>query len=338
MKMERRVAVVVVNYNTKRLLERCLLSVQQVVCDGIAEVIVVDNGSSDGSAELVRGRYPEVTILQNDRNRGFAAACNQGICASGAELILLLNSDAYLHAGSLESMVRCFDRDSEVKAAGPRLLNDDGSVQRSWYRFPSSAKVFAGLIRVSEVAYRLARIGGVRWLIEGAVGTVVPESGRLPGEKDFDYLTFACFMIRRPVLERLGGLDEGLGFYHEDCDIGFKLRRGGYRVAYMGEAVVTHSGGMSSGLVPKWAFVQYYRSLLIVVRRHLGRWVEVKMRVAVGFGVLIRAAIERMRGRESVVLGGVYKRSQRRGDRTDETGSWVTYREVLRLAARGVSE
>jgi hypothetical protein len=255
------VDVVVVSYNTRDLLRACLNSIHEA-CQGTpVRTIVVDNGSLDGSRDLVRGAFPEVNLIAMDRNVGFGAANNRGMRAGAADYILFLNSDAELKPGAVCSLAAVLDQYPECVAVGPRLIYPDGRFQPSCRRFPTLLRSFwmtAGLHRrfpdwmtsqhswLSESEHRLA--------------TAV------------DMVSGACFLIRRSYLESIGGFDENVFFYEEEMDLFLPARRRGLTVRYCVEAEVIHHHGASSGIggPNDTALYHLYRSKYYVFRKHYG--------------------------------------------------------------------
>lgn len=250
-----RVSVVVVSYNTRDLLRCCLDSVVANASD--AEVIVVDNASTDGSAELVRERYPDAQLIRNARNVGFARATNEGIRAATGDMILWLNSDAWLTPGALGRLCQTLDANPTVGAVGPRLCYPDGRLQPSAQRFPDP---LAHLVGAAE----LYRLPWVRRRFNGA---------RHPGwdhdrPADVDWLTGACLLVRHACLDRVGLLDEGYFMYAEEMDWCYRACRAGWRIRFEPAAEVVHVGGGSSSASRYSLIVAQYRSLDRFCNRH----------------------------------------------------------------------
>ena len=242
-------SVVIVSWNTRALLNACLLAVEQAACAAAplaVEVIVVDNGSTDGSVELVRTRFLGVRLIENAENAGFAQANNQGIAAATGEALLLLNSDAFLPRGALADMARFLDEHPQAGAVGCRLLNLDGSFQASYARFPtlwSEVSLMAGL------AQRL-------------IGPHAPSPSPLPGERAHrvDWVAGAAILARRAALLTVGGFDPGFFMYSEETDLCRRLWQGGRQVWYAPEIAVFHVGGGSTRRRRTENYVQLYRS------------------------------------------------------------------------------
>lgn len=212
-------SVVVVSFNTRDLLRACLTSVRRFETG--AEIIVVDNASRDGSVEMVRAEFHEVTVIEAGRNLGFAGANNLGIAVATRPVIVLLNSDAELLDDSLSRCAARLATDPSLGAVHPRLVGADGNPQQCEYPLPS-------LDRCMRTAARVPSAPGAR-----------------PGRT---WLAGTALVIRREALATVGGkLDDGYFIYWEDADLSAQLRRAGWRLAVEGTALVRHVGGASGG-------------------------------------------------------------------------------------------
>ncbi len=229
------VSIVIVSWNTRDLLERCLASAFAASPGLTREVIVVDNASSDGSADHVAGRWPEVALVRNRENRGYAPACNPGRRAARGRHVLALNSDAFLAPDSLDVLVRHLDEHPEVAAAGPRLAGEDGSTQRTCAR--RAPRLLPSLFAHTML---LAYFPGLRPWMYGFYPAAWYER---PGEPEV--LSGACLLFRRAALERVGLLDDRLVLNYDDVEWSLRARRHGLRLAYVPAAAVTHLGGAS---------------------------------------------------------------------------------------------
>lgn len=252
-------SVVIVNWNTGDLLAGCLDSVTiDLQAAGMAadeaEVFVVDNFSSDRSVEIAIERHPDVKLIRNSDNPGFAAANNQAIrCASGV-YILLLNPDTVIKPGSLPALIAFLEAHPKAGAAGPRLLNPDGSLQHSCSPEPSLSGEFL----------RLFHAGGRR------------PDGYYPMEtweaapRTVDSLLGACILARRSALEAVAGFDESYFMYSEEVDLCRRLRQAGWELYWDPTAEVVHYGGQSTRLAAGEMFLQLYRAKVVYFRRHGG--------------------------------------------------------------------
>lgn len=268
-------SVVVLSWNTKALTLRCLETVEAAASPPARETIVVDNASSDGSADAIAARYPGVRLLRNARNEGYARGNNQGIRASRGRHVLLLNSDTEAAPRAFTALVRFLDGNPAYGAAGARLWNPDGTIQAACMRFPSP---------LTAVAYD-SPFG--RWWPENPVT-------RRHFCRDFDHLESrdveqppgAALCVRRETLERVGLLDEELFLFFNDVDFCRRLRRAGLRIRYLADANVVHHGGASTSRYPAFA-AEYFRNKIAYFRKWHGP-----------AGAALMAAVTRWRARE----------------------------------------
>jgi hypothetical protein len=226
------VSFIIVNWNTRELLRECLDSVIERSCGRAVEIIVVDNASTDGSVELVREHFPQVKVIANAENVGFARANNQGAHIAEGRYLLLLNTDAFLKPDALEKLLELANREPKLGMVGAHLLNADGTFQASHTRFPNLAREF----------FTLSGLGRLLW------GRFYPSFGPEVerGPQVIDYVEGACLLAKRETYAQVNGLDEGYFMYSEEVDLCYALRRAGWQVWYHPEACVTHLGGASS--------------------------------------------------------------------------------------------
>lgn len=279
------VSVILVNYNAGPYLEACLQSIRRFADDLALEVLVVDNASTDGSLEVL-GRFPEVQLIRNPDNRGFAAAVNQGLEAAKGRYLLLLNPDTEVISPVFNALVAFLEAHPEVGIVGPRLRNPDGSLQPSAYRFPTlvqAAGALFGLKRLVPVPLLRHRLG--RWL------------GRHFGQLDphdrprrVDYVTGACMLIRREVVQAVGGLDPRFFLYFEEKDFCLRARAAGWQVWFAPAAEVVHQIGGSSQARPEITVLERMRSMRQFYDKHYGPGRRLALRGLLLTGGLIRWA------------------------------------------------
>ncbi len=226
------VSVIVVNWNTRGLLERCLRSVEAQRPSVELQVIVVDNGSTDGSAELVSTHFGGVELIANASNRGYAAANNQGIERARGRYLLLLNSDTDVEPGALGALCDYGDQHPQAGILGPKLVNPDGTLQPSGGRFPTPASTIASLLGWHRLT-GIPRYGTRRDYVRPA---------------EVDEVSGAAMLIARAVVTQIGGLDEGFAWGYEDVDFCLRAHRAGWRVHYVPAARVVHEWGASMRL------------------------------------------------------------------------------------------
>jgi len=224
-----RLSVVVPTHDTREITLRCLAALAPWAREG-AEVVLVDDGSRDGTAEAVEQRFPVVRVLRSAVARGFTAAANEGLCAAHGELMLLLNSDTEVESATLPRLFSAFEADPQLGAAGAVLLNPDGSAQWSGGPEPTLAWLF---VLASGLGSALARLPGYRRLR--------PVDGEVRGA--VDWVTGAAMAIRREAWEAIGPLDSRYRFYAQDLDFCVGLRDAGWHVALAAGFRVMHLGG-----------------------------------------------------------------------------------------------
>lgn len=255
------IAVVVVNWNTCQLLRTCL---QSVLAQRPAEIVAVDNGSTDGSVEMMRQEFPSVAVLVNPDNPGYGAAANRAIAACQGEYILLLNSDTELRAGALTALAACFDGHPRAGLVGPRLLNPDGTVQESCFPFPRPLRP---LTKWALRSYTHDRPQVVPWVVGAALG------------------------LRRAAFEAVGGFDESYRMYFEEVDLAFRLNQSGWETRFTPSAEVVHIVAASTSQRRAEMALRTRLSAREFFRRHhsgLALTVALAMEYALTAGRLVR--------------------------------------------------
>lgn len=252
----KQLTVVIVTWNTRDLLAVCLDSVIDTASGLDVEIVVVDNHSMDGTREMLASRYPDVRLVYNDENVGFARANNDAVKLSSSKYLLLLNSDARLLPGAVDALLEVMADRPEAGIVGARLVNPDGTFQASHTSFPSLAQEFFILTGLGRLIFG-------RWYPSHG-----PEAEK--GPRPIDYVQGACMLIRRPVFEQLGGLDEGYFMYAEEVDLCYSAHLAGWQVWYQPAAQVLHLGGASSRNRPTAREADLYRSRVRFFRKHRG--------------------------------------------------------------------
>lgn len=249
-------SIIIVNWNTRDLLADCLHSLDRTVNGLNYEVWVVDNASTDGSAEMMRAAFPGVHLVRNPENIGFARANNQAIRMSAGRYVLLLNSDAAATPDAVARLVRLANAHPRAGIVGARLLNPDGSFQASHTPFP-------GLWREFLILSGLGRFLHGQWYPSRG-----PEEER--GSQPVDYVEGACLLVRRQAFNEVGGLDEGYFMYSEEVDWCCAMKRSGWEVWYEPQARIIHHGGASSRHRRTGREADLYRSRVRFFRKHYG--------------------------------------------------------------------
>ncbi len=247
------ISVIIASWNTRELLRRCLASLVSLPSP-TSEIIVVDNGSSDGTAALVAADFPWVRLIANEENRGFAAACNQGIEVASGRYLLLLNSDTVAAPDALAELVKFMGAHPEAGACGPQLRNMDGTLQPSGRAFPTTGQTIVALLPMP---------GSLRRALADPV-----ERRDYGWEDEVDEVSGAALCLRRGALEQVGRLDEDFIFLGEDVDICWRLRQAGWKVFYVPQAVVTHAWGGSRSRLAERTSLLAQRSYVLLFGKH----------------------------------------------------------------------
>ena len=276
MSEEPRVDVVVVSYETRETLLECLAA---LVAEPTASVVVIDNASRDGTAAAVRERFPSVRLVANAENVGFARACNQGARESRARYLLFLNPDATLAPGSLGALAAILEARPRVGVVGPRTRSANGDIQVS---------TGPDLSLVSEIRQRRL----VRGVARRDAAILVEAEGLHAVEREVDWVSGACLMIRREAFDAVSGFDERFFLYEEDADLCRRVRAAGWKVLFSPGAEARHALGRSMARAPERARLEYQRSHLLYYRKHCG----LLQRVALRLWLVARAALALVHG------------------------------------------
>lgn len=272
------VSVIIVSYNTVDLTRQCLKAAESALKDVSAEIMVVDNASVDGSVEMVRSEFPQTKLIVNTGNVGFGAANNQAMRQARGEYFLLLNSDAILYTGAVKAMLQTMSQHQQAAVVAPRLLNRDGSLQRSCWRFPSPWRTWAEALWVSGLFANHPFLGDFRgW--------------KHDLERKVEWAIGACLLVRRGVYGQIGGFDERFFMYAEETDWQRQMTDAGWEIWLTPDAHVVHLGGASGLGIERAITEQFYKSQdLYLLKRH-GVLGLLSARVATAFGSSIRTLI-----------------------------------------------
>lgn len=242
-------SIAIVSWNTRDLLRDCLKSVYDKTSGVEFEVVVVDNASSDGSVEMVRGEFPQATLVANTQNTGFAAANNQAIEVSKGRYHMLLNPDTVVLT-NLALIVGFLDADNSIGVAGCKCLNPDGSIQKNW--FDSYPSVFSEL--------------GPEWLRNGFDRLIRPRNADT--EFPTRWVGGQCMTVRRCCIEQVGAMDAGFFMYSEETDWCYRIRKAGWGIRHYPGISVIHLGGQSTRQIRPQMLVELYRSKTQFIRKH----------------------------------------------------------------------
>jgi N-acetylglucosaminyl-diphospho-decaprenol L-rhamnosyltransferase len=280
-------AAVVVNFEAGDLLTDCVQSLLADASAGPPEVVVVDNGSRDGSVERLRASVPEVRIVVPERNRGYASAANVGAAATSAPVVAVCNCDLRVEAGTAGALLARFDQEDDLGALGPRVRNPDGT------HYPSARSI----PRVGDaVGHGLLGLFHPRNRFTRRYRELDADPSR---PRDVGFVSGAAIWLRRAALDAVGGWDDGFFMYVEDVDLCWRLRRAGWRVAYEPGGEVVHVQGASTAHRPYRMLFEHHRSLLRFAAKRWRGWRRVLLAPAAAY-LAVRfalAALARALGR-----------------------------------------
>lgn len=261
------VTVIIVSFNTRDLLRECLRTLFSHLGGVSAQTIVVDNGSKDGSADMVADEFPNVELVRGEANLGFGPANNRGFERATGRYIVLLNSDAFVDSNTLRQSIEYIDAQPDVGLAGGRLVSRDGEWQPSARMFPSLLNEFLTISGLSA-----------RWPRSRFFGRVDRTWADQSVAADVDWVPGAYSIIRKTVLDEIGLFDERFFLYFEEVDLCRRIKAAGFRVVYWPQIKVVHIGGESSRTVKRLTFSGFgsqlslwrMRSQALYYRKHHG--------------------------------------------------------------------
>ncbi len=281
-------SVIIVNYNAAPYLARCLNSIESCLWGITCEVCVVDNASTDCTRMLIGNRFPGVQLIANDRNLGFAAGVNQGLERTHGRYVLWLNPDAEILNEGVRELLRYLDSAPKVGIIGPQIVDSDGGIQLSCRSFPSYRTVLCHRYSL------LTRLRPQNHYSRDYLHTDWDHASL----REVDWVSGACLLHRRELLDDLGGLDERFFMYCEDVDFCLRARQAGWKVHYHPAMRVLHHIGGSSRQSPVLMAIERHRSMWRYYAKHFQR--NSLQDTTVGAGILGRCVL--MMAREALVL------------------------------------
>jgi len=248
------ISVIISSHNTRGYLEQCLAAVGERY-----EVIVVDSASSDGSQSLVRERFPHAHLVELDVNLGYGNSLNEGIALSSGEYLVLMNGDAWPLPGAVEGLAGLAEREPRTGVVGPRLLNLDGTLQPSVRGFPT-------LWRLATEYFFLRWLAPRTRALNAFYGSQFDHRSRC----DAEFLVGAVLLVRRQVLDEIGGFDPSFFMFNEEVDLCYRVRAAGWSVVFWPEAEFVHVGGASTAQAWPGMYREQLRSHLRFLAKHSG--------------------------------------------------------------------
>lgn len=244
-------SIVLVCWNNKAYLDPCLKSLYEGGLKSSFDVVVVDNGSTDGSQQMLAEKYPGVMLIQNEGNVGLGKASNQGIEATNGRYVLLLNNDTLVNGPSLDMLVEFLDANPEAGAVAGKLLNPDGSFQSGYAPFSTLLEEFLIVTHIGELLW-----------------PGYPSHGDSDEIQSTGWLSSACLLVRRSALDRVGLLDESYFIYGDEADLQYRLNKSGWKVYFLPTSTIIHFGGRSMDRWKRRKMV--YRGKMLFYQKNYG--------------------------------------------------------------------
>ena len=285
-------SIVIVAYNCLSWLRGCIASIAGGAGPTRFELIVVDNNSTDGTAEWVLDQCPDAQLIANAENAGFARACNQGTRVSRGRYVLFLNPDTVVHEGALARTLDYMESTVPLAAASCRVLRQDGSLDLSCKRsFPSPWDAFCRMSRLSRLFpnSRLFARYDARFLDEGR-------------RQEVPLIDGCYMMVRRSALEDIGLFDEQFFMYAEEMDWCRRAHERGWKIGYDPSGTITHFKGETTRHTPFRMLYHFHRSMALYCRKHYGRWNPLLLAIypAIGFRLTVLTLVNLMRADKRV--------------------------------------
>jgi GT2 family glycosyltransferase len=257
-----RLSIIIVSYNARPELEKCLESLVQHPPKIEHEIVVVDNASTEGNADLVRQRWPKIRLIETGSNLGFSRANNIGIRNTSSELILLLNGDTIVNNRAIDTLSNKLNTRSDVAVIGPKLVNGEGDIELS----------FGPMISPLGEAWQKLLVRGNDYQIEPIRSYVKKITQK---EHEVDWVSGACLLVRRHDAEAVGLLDERYFMYAEDVDFCAAIRANGKKILFTPTTKIVHLRGRSASTNPKLTKTNYHRSKLAFYKKYHPQWAQI---------------------------------------------------------------
>ena len=272
-------SIIIVNHNTRQLLSECLQSLQKQEGGLSLQVICVDNASSDGSPEMVEQSFPQVHCIRNRKNEGFAKPNNQGLAVAKGHYCLLLNSDTIVKPRALKTLLTFMDNHPDVGACGPRLVNPDGTLQRSCRSFPSLWRHFCDM-------------SGLENLFPRIFGNFEIRFGH-DRDAEVDQPMGAALLVRSEVVRQVGNLDERFKIYYNEVDWCRRIKKAGWKICFVHDAEITHHGGKTTEVTNRSLeqFDEMSRNTLSYYEKHFGSVGLTAYRILLVMGFTVRVSL-----------------------------------------------
>lgn len=248
--------------------------------DGQSEVIVIDNASSDSSVEMLEKEFPNIDLVRNKENLGFAAANNIGLKKAHGDFILLLNSDTSMSESTLEMLFSVASDESEAGVIGPKLIFPNGKLQQSLGFFPTLIKIFAWMTFIDDVPFLSTFIKPYH----------VTDKSFYSRRRNVDWVSGACLLVKKNVIKKAGYLDDKIFMYAEEVEWCFRIKRAGFDILYIPSIKVVHHKG-ASGMGNEAGIIEEFNSLEYIYKKHFPNWQQIPLKLLLKFGSLLRILV-----------------------------------------------
>lgn len=273
-----KLSIILVSFNTKDLIKQALESLPDI---SEVEVIVIDNASTDGTAQLIKQEFPGIKLIRNKNNTGFAKANNQGIKAAKGELLLLLNSDTKAQGDAIKTLIQFMEDNPDAGILSCQLLNPDSSLQPQGGYLPNILNISFWMLFIDDLPF----IGKYLYPYQ------LRYRGVFKKRRELGWVGGTAMLIRRNVIDEIGLLDENIFMYGEDVDFCLRARAKGIKVSYTPNARIFHYGQQSSGGKASIAILGEYQALKYIFKKHKSKPEYLILRLLLKIGSLLRMFI-----------------------------------------------
>jgi len=281
-------SVIIVNWNTKKLLEDCLTSIYKFTRGVKFEVIVVDNASEEGSPQMIEKKFPHAKLIQNKNNLGFAKANNQGIRQAKGGNILLLNSDTYLIENSFKKLLEKSKANNKKAVLAPLLLNEDRTIQQSVGFFPNLPQIFFWMSFIDDLPFG-----------QYLKPYHMDHDTFYKKDQEVDWATGAAIFVPKEAISKAGALDEKIFMYGEDVEWCFRIKKAGFKIIFSPAAKIVHIGRGSSNKISTRAFIGEFKGLEYFYGKYKPGSLQIA-RIFLKIGALLRIVIFSILGRKEL--------------------------------------
>lgn len=278
-----KLSIIIVTHNTQKITSQCLESIQSSKLNNFKdsiEIIVIDNASVDNTAQTIIKEFPEVNIIKNKHNLGYAQGNNQGMKVAKGEWVLLLNSDTLLHPESLSNIMKYISGTAQPNAIGCKIYNREGKIEKSAGYLPTLWNIFLWMFFIDDIPY-------IKQLVKAYH---INDESFYERKHNVGWITGAFILIRQNIVKKAGYLDEKIFMYGEEIEWLLRINKSGYEVIYAPSIEITHLKGQS-GKGSVAGIVEEFQSLLYIFDKHFPPWQKPVLHILLKSGALLRICI-----------------------------------------------